>query len=271
MKIAYFGLDLGAAVMQILLDHGHEIVSVHYALESGNRDSQLADLARAAGIPASGMRPTTDTFNQLLYQEIDFVLVNGYPHWLPIGGTSLRGVNMHPTLLPEGRGPWPFPWTILNNLRQTGITSHKLIDDMDAGDILLQTVYPVQADETLDSLIAKYQIAAPKHILRLVEHFDTFWRSATPQVGGSTWPDTSRKDCTLDWGCSIAKLTRTVRAFGSTGCFAVLEGSSLLIRSVDSWPDTPSHAPGTVVTEASPALVVAAADGYLLLREYAYE
>lgn len=271
MKIAYFGLDLGAAVMQTLLDHGHEIVSVHYALERDSRESQLADLARAAGVPALGMKPNVDTFILLSHQEIDFVLVNGYPHRLPIGGTNLKGVNMHPTLLPEGRGPWPFPWTILKDLRETGITTHKLIDTMDAGDILLQTVYPVEEDETLDSLIAKYQIAAPKHIMRLVENFDAFWHGATPQVGGSAWPDTFREDCTLKWNCSIAELTRTIRAFGSGGCFAVLDGSWILIRSADSWPDTPCHAPGTIVPEAWPALVVAAADGYLLLRSFEYE
>lgn len=271
MKLAYFGLDLGMAVMQTLLAHGHEVVSVHYALDDSRRTSQLADLARTAGIPVSGERPTAPALAALAREGLDFVLVNGYPHRLPIGGTALKGVNMHPALLPEGRGPWPFPWTILKDLRQTGVTTHKMTDAMDAGDILLQTVYPVDAHETFDSLLAKYQMAAPRHILELIAGFDHFWDRARPQRGGSVWPDPTRQDCTLDWTCGVAEIGRTVRAFGSSGCFAVLDGASLRIRSVDGWTDRPHHAPGTVVPDTAPALVVAAADGYVLLRDYAFE
>jgi methionyl-tRNA formyltransferase len=271
VKIAYFGLDLGLAVLQTLLDHGQEVVSVHYSLDEDGAESRLANLARTSKIPVSAERPTTDTFAKLLNQEIDLVLVNGYPHRLPIESTTLKGVNMHPTLLPEGRGPWPFPWTILKGLQQSGVTTHKLTDTMDAGDILLQTVYPVEANETFDSLVAKYQIAAPRHILQLLDNFVAFWDNATPQVGGSNWPDTTRDDCTLEWSWSINELSRTVRAFGSSGCFAKLNGAPLLIRSVESWPSTPLHAPGAIVPEAAPALVVAVADGYLLIRDYVYE
>ena len=270
MKIAYFGLDLGMAVLETLLEHRHDIASIHFALEDNQQDSRLSNLARTLGIPAFANRPTTASLEEMEHQQVDFILVNGYPHRIPVGGTTLRGVNMHPTLLPEGRGPWPFPWLILKGMSETGVTTHKLTEAMDEGDILLQTKYPVCASETLDSLIAKYQIEAPKHILQLIDNFDEAWNNATRQTGGSAWPDTTRKDCTLDWNRSVAELTRTIRAFGSSGCFAVLEGAPLTVRSVDYWTGTPHHAPGTIISETAPSLVVAVSDGYVLLRDYSY-
>jgi methionyl-tRNA formyltransferase len=267
VRIVYCGLDLGIGVLRTLLEHGHEIVGLRYAVEPGQQGSALADLARDAGIPASPERPDAAGLAGLAGQGVELLLVNGYPHRLPIGGAAVRAVNMHPSLLPEGRGPWPFPWTILKGLERSGVTTHKLVDAMDQGDILHQTAYPVAPDETFDSLLARYQMAAPMHALELLADFDRFWDEATPQTGGSAWPDTTRADCTLDWSHGIAQIARVVRAFGSSGCFAVVDGAALVVRSVDCWSEAPRHSPGTVVPETAPALVVAAADGYVLMRD----
>lgn len=45
-------------------------------------------------------------------------------------------INLHPSLLPAGRGPNPFFWAIRNNDKITGVTAHVLTERLDAGPIL---------------------------------------------------------------------------------------------------------------------------------------
>lgn len=47
-------------------------------------------------------------------------------------------LNVHPSLLPENRGPVPLFWTFREGLDATGVTVHFLEERMDAGDIVVQ-------------------------------------------------------------------------------------------------------------------------------------
>ena len=53
------------------------------------------------------------------------------------------GLNVHPSLLPELRGPAPIPAAILAGARRTGVTVQRLAAEVDAGDILAQRVRPL--------------------------------------------------------------------------------------------------------------------------------
>ncbi len=44
-------------------------------------------------------------------------------------------INLHPSLLPNGRGNYPIPWSILENNMQ-GVTIHKIDEEIDTGPIL---------------------------------------------------------------------------------------------------------------------------------------
>lgn len=61
--------------------------------------------------------------------------------------SSTGFINIHPSLLPEYRGPTPVHATLLNNNRQTGVTLIKIDELMDHGPILAQE--PVLIDETV--------------------------------------------------------------------------------------------------------------------------
>jgi len=48
-------------------------------------------------------------------------------------------INVHPSMLPKYRGSAPIQWAILNGDKTTGVTIMYLNEQMDAGDIILQT------------------------------------------------------------------------------------------------------------------------------------
>ncbi len=61
-------------------------------------------------------------------------------------------VNIHSSLLPRWRGAAPIQWAILGGDKESGITTMKLVEKLDAGDILLQARTPLSEDETAGTL-----------------------------------------------------------------------------------------------------------------------
>ena len=64
-------------------------------------------------------------------------------------------INVHPSLLPEYRGPNPYSHVIMNNEAQTGVTIHKMDENFDTGEILMQDVINIQENDTLGTLFNK--------------------------------------------------------------------------------------------------------------------
>jgi len=70
----------------------------------------------------------------------------------------LGGINFHPSLLPEFRGPSPIPATILAGKTEGGVTIQQLALEMDAGDILLQEKVQLTGRETTESLTKAFAL-----------------------------------------------------------------------------------------------------------------
>lgn len=85
----------------------------------------------------------------------DFIAVSCFPLKLP---RRLRAVprlgclNVHPSLLPENRGPAPLFWTFRLGAERTGVTVHLMDDGLDSGPIVLQEGFALPDGLTLAEL-----------------------------------------------------------------------------------------------------------------------
>lgn len=61
-------------------------------------------------------------------------------------------INVHPSLLPQYRGPTPVQTAILNGDKKTGVTIIKLDEEVDHGPILAQVKEPIFSTDTSESL-----------------------------------------------------------------------------------------------------------------------
>jgi|GEM_PF-3536917 len=61
-------------------------------------------------------------------------------------------VNIHPALLPYYKGYHTEPYVIANNEKIHGITAHRLVEELDAGEILAQQFFPIGEYDTVDSI-----------------------------------------------------------------------------------------------------------------------
>lgn len=221
MRIVYFGFDLFYDCFEYLVnDKNTEITALH-TFKTDNVfefNEKTVTLANKAGIPVYYDKPDALKIENYFLNGCDALICAGYIYKIPIPKSqNFKGVNVHPALLPVGRGAWPYPCTILKGLKKSGVTLHKIAEGFDEGDIILQKSYPVSDNETLDSLTRKSQTAAVELLKKLFGNFDFYFSNATTQKNGEYWKEPSEKDYTITSDMTVNTAKRVIRAFGSFG------------------------------------------------------
>lgn len=158
----------------------------------GNYDSpalaRARDLRLPAAIvpsPAKGQTPETEeTYGQTLRQTLeaaapDLICLAGYIRKVPSAVVSAfagRIMNIHNALLPSfgGRGMYGLHvhQAVLDyGVKVSGCTVHFVDESYDTGPIILQSVVPIEEDDTAESLAARVLTAEHEAFPRAVALF----------------------------------------------------------------------------------------------------
>lgn len=271
MKIAYFGYDFFFSCLEKLLEHGHEVcwVFTYPADNRKNFNTRVIETAKGIGAELKTEKATTADIEGLRNEGCDLIVSAAYPYRIPVlTGGMPRAINIHPTLLPEGRGPWPLPWIVLKGLRRSGVTIHKIEEAMDAGDVLLQEAFEVMEYDDLETLSCKSQMLASKLVEKFVDGPDQYWDNAISQDEGraSYWPMPGEAEWKIDWSGTVGDILRTVRAFGKFDSAAHFDGQEWIVQDASAWKEPHSFRCGTVAHRSMKEVVIAAKDGFVCLR-----
>src|SRR3954468_4399827 len=85
---------------------------------------------------------------------------------LPPMGT----INLHASLLPQYRGAAPINWAIINGEKETGVTTFKLQQEIDTGNILLQEKILIGEDETAGELHDTLKELGANVLTKTIQH-----------------------------------------------------------------------------------------------------
>lgn len=110
---------------------------------------------RLIEVPAVGHLATPAFRARLERIAPDLIVVACFPWRIPRWLLSLpsRGcLNVHPSLLPDGRGPDPVFWAFRWGLAETGVTLHLMDEDFDTGPVLSQRRLVIPGDATIPTL-----------------------------------------------------------------------------------------------------------------------
>lgn len=219
MKIAYLGIDLFLPVFQALLDGGCEILKVFTSKTDNVTEfnTGVIQTAKDNGIPYTQERITKEDLRVLSRAGCSLLVCAGYYDKIPVT-KAFPMVNFHPAPLPLGRGAWPMPWIILKEIVVGGITIHKIVEKLDAGDILLQEIFYVEPAETLVTYMDKVSARIPRMVKRLLQDLPILWEHASPQGEGTYWPAPTAKQWTVREEMSVAEADRILRAFYGYEC-----------------------------------------------------
>ncbi|MDR2412978.1 MAG: hypothetical protein LBD50_02075 [Rickettsiales bacterium] len=144
----------------------------------------------------------------------DYVIVASY-------GVILRGnvldsapcLNIHPSLLPEYRGPSPMLSAIVNGDSETGVCLVKMTPELDAGDICMTRKIKIGENETNAELEVKVSKIAADMLSEYLKNPAMF--PPSPQVGRPTFSKKfTSADMIIDWNKSPREIHNQVRGIG---------------------------------------------------------
>ena len=206
MKIIYFGCDISLSVFLKLLELGHDI-SALYTYHNPHdlvHEFEIKAVALARGIPVYYRQMTAAEAEHMFASGVcDLFISAEYGAKLPIPPNgNFRGVNVHNSLLPEGKGFFTVETRRFLRLPYGGVTFHKLTPEYDEGDILAQEGFDLDPDEDIPRMYEKCGQVAAKlcaEIFRDDSAFAAHWEQARPQVGeASIWYPAKDERCIHD-------------------------------------------------------------------------
>lgn len=232
MKIAYLGYDVLYDCLPALERAGCTIVEI-FTCPTDNRfefNSRIRAFAKKRNIPCSLRAISPQDLCRLREDGCRAVFCAGYFFKVPVDD-RIAMVNIHPSLLPQGRGAWPMPVQILRGMAYGGVTLHKMTAEWDAGDILLQQSFPIEPDDDLETVTAKVCSTASELCVQAAAQFDALFRSARPQGEGEYWPCPQKADCTITEQTVPEQIDRILRAFYGFDCYLrTAETEHMIVR-----------------------------------------
>lgn len=187
-------------------------------------------------------------------------------------------VNVHPSLLPKYRGAAPINWALMRGETETAVTTMRIGEGVDSGDILLQETVPISPDEDYGSLESRLAQIGARLLLNTIDGLVSGRITPVSQDHGSaTYAPKIDKEMThISWNSPAERIVNLVRGLSpSPGAYAILKGKQLKIFSAASEPRSEAGAsgaaPGTILDLTGKGLRVAAADGFVVLGDVQME
>jgi len=264
MKVVYFGNNLFSSCLKYLLDEGHQLLRVYK--NSAKQGSSIIDkLCEDNSIAKFEHKPTASELSQLIAQGAEMFIVAEYSYLIPV--TKVKyAINIHPTLLPNGRGPTPLPY-LLKLPEFSGVTIHKISEVFDSGDIVLQAKVSQSSDETLTTLMMKMHLESTKLLKVFLGDIDNYYQTAIPQLDYTYWPKINAVESVLDWNLSIKKIQMLKRSFGHIGLIVKLNNALWRASHVELFEYDHELQPGNVVFEDNSLLAVTCLDGVVSMHK----
>ena len=192
----------------------------------------------------------------------------------------LGTVNLHGSLLPQYRGAAPINWAIINGEKETGVTTFKLQQQIDTGDILLQEKILIGENDTAGELHDIMKQTGANLLVTTIRGIEdgslqeTAQSEAIRQADGELKhaPKLFTADCTINWNKTCDEIYNLVRGLSPyPGAITHLQGKILKIYKSTKEKTSPSRAAGEFVTDGKTFLKFAAADGFIHVTDLQLE
>lgn len=280
MRILFMGTpDFAVPSLEALFNAGHEICGVFTQPDKPkNRGMKLQappvkEFALAHDIPVFQPETVKDGTALDIIRGLapELIAVAAYGRILPVDILDYPAygcINVHSSLLPKYRGSAPIHWAILNGESESGVTIMHMAKAMDAGDIIAQTVTPIDPNETVETLHDRLAQMGAQLLVEVVDQIRTGTATRTPQDENLVTyaPMLSRELSPLDWTRTARQLHDQVRGLipWPATTTDIIGGQPVKIFEVEETGIQTIVAPGTIVAAGKQGIDVACGDGLIL-------
>lgn len=187
-------------------------------------------------------------------------------------------INVHASLLPQYRGAAPINWAIINGEKETGVTTFKLQQQIDTGNILLQEKTPIGENETAGELYDRLKILGANLLTDTIKGIveGTIQEQPQPVTDHSSLitdhssliikhaPKIFTETCKIDWNKNVDDIFNLIRGLSPwPGAFTYLDNKMFKIYSSVKEICTHDFPNGSVHSDKKSYLKFACADGFI--------
>ena len=169
-----FFMEYSANIIGFVIDDGSSFAST---VKKSQTYEDISSISLRENIPALYPKDIKDKkfLSELKKFNADVFIVCGFQYFLPSELTNmpeLGTLNFHTSLLPRHAGMHPGFWTIWHGDKKSGMTVHFMDEGIDTGDIACQSVVPVIAGDTIESLYRRIWDSSGKLIKKLLSDIE---------------------------------------------------------------------------------------------------
>lgn len=228
MRIAFMGTaELACPCLEAVVKMpGHEVVAVVTQPDRPKgRDLKPAPppvkvIAERFGLPVQQPLKIREpaAVEALQGTQPDLIIVVAYGQILPKAVLAIPRfgcINVHTSLLPRWRGAAPIQYAILHGDPETGVTTMYMDEHMDTGDIILQRVQLIHADDTSATLhdrLAKLGAELLEETVMLIAEGKAP-RAKQDETKATYAKKIAKEDGRIDWTKPATEIERQIRAF----------------------------------------------------------
>ena len=222
---------------------GHEVVAVFTQPDRpkgrGQKDamSPVKEAALRLGLAVDQPERVrrAEVVEQLRAMAPQAMVVVGYGQIIPkaiLEIPPLGIINVHASLLPKYRGAAPIQWAIARGETSTGVTTMRINEGLDTGDMLLKWETDIGPEENAVELGRRLAVAGADLLVRTLVEFAAIQPQPQNDSQATYAPILKKEDGKIDWQLSPREILNRIRGFEPwPGGYGFLRGQRLQIWS----------------------------------------
>jgi methionyl-tRNA formyltransferase len=141
-------------------------------------------------------------------------------------------INVHASLLPKYRGAAPIQWAIARGETHTGVTTMRINQGLDTGDVLLRCETAIGPEENAVELGQRLAVTGAELLVRTLAELPSIRPEPQDDSQASYAPILKREDGKIDWQLSAREILNRIRGFEPwPGGYGFLRGQRFQIWS----------------------------------------
>ena len=286
MRVIFMGTpDFSVGTLQALIDAGHEVVLAVTQPDKPKgrgKSMQFPPVKEAAlehGIEVYQPRRVREPecVEYLRSFDADIIVVVAFGQILPkeiLEMPKYGCVNVHASLLPKYRGAAPIQWAVINGEKVSGVTTMRMDEGLDTGDMILKEEVVLDEKETGGSLFDRLSGVGAKLCVRTLEAIEDGTAIYIKQDHAAATKTTliKKQFGIIDWNKPAAEIECLIRGLNPwPSAYTYLNGKTLKIWAAAVKNETSDKEPGELTEVTKHSVGVQTGDGILMLEEVQLE
>lgn len=234
-KVGLFAYgEMAPFALKALITGGFDVSWIITPSPDGNsQDASLVEaIANEKGIKIVRTNSNTEIYNLIISKIPDIVVISSYNKILNEKILNLtKFINIHHGDLPRFRGRANINWAIINGRNEIGLTFHRAVPDLDAGNIYAQYMIRISKNDTVKTVYDKVNKTIELNLCTIVEKVIKGYEGKE-QKGEPTYCCTRLlEDGLINWQNSSEQIYNLVRALTKPypGAFTYFENRKLIV------------------------------------------